>query len=125
MVDRIVPGYPKDEIEDYNKQLDYEDNLIVAAETFFLWVIEGDDDLKERLPFHKTDLDVKIVTDMQPYRTRKVRILNGAHTAMVPFAILYGNTTVKESVDNPFTGEFINKVVFDEINDTLKMDMDK
>src|SRR5690606_14696185 len=103
LVDRIVPGYPKDEIESYNGQLDYHDNLIVAAEAFFLWVIEGGDDLRAKLPFHKTDLDVKIVADMQPYRTRKVRILNGAHTAMVPFSILYGNTTVKQSVDNAFT----------------------
>ena len=125
LVDRIVPGYPKDEIEDYNKQLDYQDNLIVAAETFFLWVIEGGDDLKEKLPFHKTDLEVKIVADMQPYRTRKVRILNGAHTAMVPFSFLYGNKTVKESVDNTFVGDFINKAVFDEIIDTLKMDLDE
>jgi tagaturonate reductase len=122
LVDRIVPGYPKDEIEDYNTQLDYQDNLIVAAEAFFLWVIEGGDDLKAKLPFSKTNLDVKIVDDMQPYRTRKVRILNGAHTAMVPFSILYGNKTVKQSVDNAFTGEFINKVVFNEIIDTLEMD---
>ncbi|HSQ47968.1 MAG TPA: tagaturonate reductase [Lutibacter sp.] len=125
LVDRIVPGYPKDEIEAYNKQLDYQDNLIVAAETFFLWVIEGGDDLKEKLPFHKTDLEVKIVADMQPYRTRKVRILNGAHTAMVPFSILYGNKTVKESVDNVFVGDFINKAVFNEIIDTLNMDLDE
>lgn len=125
LVDRIVPGYPKDEIEDYNKQLDYTDNLIVAAETFFLWVIEGDDVLKAKLPFHKTDLDVKIVEDMQPYRTRKVRILNGAHTAMVPFSILYGNATVKETVENKFTGPFINKAIFDEINETLDMDRDE
>lgn len=122
LVDRIVPGYPKDEIEAYNTQLDYSDNLIVAAEAFFLWVIEGGDELKKKLPFHKIDLDVKIVSDMQPYRTRKVRILNGAHTAMVPFSILYGNSTVKETVDNTFTSSFINDVVFNEINDTLKMD---
>ena len=122
LVDRIVPGYPKDEIEAYNAQLDYSDNLIVAAEVFLLWVIEGGDDLKAKLPFHKTNLDVKIVDDMQPYRTRKVRILNGAHTAMVPFSLLYGNKTVKQSVDNEFTGPFINKAVFDEINDTLEMD---
>jgi tagaturonate reductase len=125
LVDRIVPGYPKDEIESYNSQLDYQDNLIVAAETFFLWVIEGGEDLKEKLPFHKTDLDVKIVSDMQPYRTRKVRILNGAHTAMVPFSLLYGNTTVKETVDNSFTGSFINTAIFNEINETLKMDRDE
>ncbi len=122
LVDRIVPGYPKDEIEDYNAQLEYKDNLIVAAETFLLWVIEGDDKLKEKLPFHKTDLDVKIVKDMQPYRTRKVRILNGAHTAMVPVSLLYGNSTVKETVDNKFTGSFVNKAIFDEINDILPMD---
>lgn len=122
LVDRIVPGYPKDEIVDYNAQLDYKDNLIVAAETFLLWVIEGDDKLKAKLPFHKTDLDVKIVADMQPYRTRKVRILNGAHTAMVPFSLLYGNTTVKETVDNKFTGNFVNRAIFDEVNDILPMD---
>ncbi|MFG6687277.1 tagaturonate reductase [Mariniflexile sp. HNIBRBA6329] len=125
LVDRIVPGYPKDEIEAYNAQLDYSDNLIVAAEVFLLWVIEGGDDLKAKLPFHKTSLDVKIVDDMQPYRTRKVRILNGAHTAMVPFSLLYGNKTVKQSVDNEFTGPFIHKAVFDEINDTLEMDREE
>lgn len=122
LVDRIVPGYPKDQIEEYNAQLDYKDDLIVSAETFFLWVIEGDDKLKAKLPFDKTDLDVKIISDMQPYRTRKVRILNGAHTAMVPFSLLYGNETVKETVDNPFTGDFINKALFEEINETLNMD---
>ncbi|WP_339714870.1 tagaturonate reductase [uncultured Kriegella sp.] len=122
LVDRIVPGYPRDQIEEYNKQLDYEDNLIVSAETFFLWVIEGGADLKRKLPFDKTDLDVKIVDNMQPYRTRKVRILNGAHTAMVPFSLLYGNETVKESVDTNFTGTFIRSAVFDEIIPTLDMD---
>ena len=122
LVDRIVPGYPKDEIEAYNTQLDYSDNLIVSAETFFLWVIEGGEDLKKKLPFHKTDLDVKIVKDMQPFRTRKVRILNGAHTAMVPFSILYGNDTVKETVVENFTGPFIRSLVFDEIIPTLDME---
>ncbi|APZ45422.1 altronate oxidoreductase [Polaribacter reichenbachii] len=125
LVDRIVPGYPRAEIDAYNAQLDYSDNLIVAAEAFLLWVIEGGDDLKAKLPFDKTSLDVKIVDDMQPFRTRKVRILNGAHTAMVPFSILYGNTTVKESVDNDFTGPFIQKAVFEEISDTLNMDKDE
>jgi tagaturonate reductase len=122
LVDRIVPGYPKDQIEEYNSQLDYKDDLIVSAESFFLWVIEGDEQLKAKLPFEKTGLDVKIVADMQPYRTRKVRILNGAHTAMVPFSMLYGNESVKETVDNAFTGAFVNKAVFEEINETLNMD---
>ena len=59
---------------------------------------------------------------MQPYRTRKVRILNGAHTTMVPFSILYGNDTVKETIDTNFTGDFIKKAVFEEIIATLNMD---
>ena len=121
LVDRIVPGYPKDQIEKYNAQLDYHDDLIVTAEPFFLWVIEGDESLKEKLPFDKTDLNVKIVDDLQPFRTRKVRILNGAHTAMVPFSLLYGNTTVKETIENDFTGNFIKETVFDEIIETLDL----
>ncbi|MBC6997345.1 tagaturonate reductase [Cytophaga sp. FL35] len=125
LVDRIVPGYPKDQIEEYNSQLAYKDNLIVSAETFFLWVIEGGEDLKSKLPFGKTDLDVKIVDDMQPFRTRKVRILNGAHTAMVPFSLLYGNETVKESVDEAFTGPFIQSAVFKEIIPTLDMEKEE
>lgn len=125
LVDRIVPGYPKDGIGEYNKQLDYKDNLIVSAEIFFLWVIEGNHKLKEKLPFHKTNLDVKMVSDMQPFRTRKVRILNGAHTAMVPFSLLYGNETVKETVDETFTGPFIRSLVFDEIIPTLDMEKEE
>lgn len=122
LVDRIVPGYPKDDIESYNSEIDYQDNLIVTAESFFLWVIEGDEVLKAKLPFHKTGLNVKIVKDMQPYRTRKVRILNGAHTSMVPFSLLFGNETVKETVDHYFTGDFVTMSIFDEINAVLPLE---
>lgn len=121
LVDRIVPGYPRNEIEEYNSKLNYQDNLIVTAEPFFLWVIEGNDTLREKLPFHKTGLNVKIVDDMQPFRTLKVRILNGAHTAMVPFSLLHGNETVKQTVDGDFTGKFVDNVI-NEIKGTLPMD---
>ncbi|MDP5230689.1 MAG: tagaturonate reductase [Cellulophaga sp.] len=122
LVDRIVPGYPNHDMDQYHTQLPYKDHLIVTAESFLLWVIEGGDALKAKLPFDKTHLDVKIVDDLQPYRTRKVRILNGAHTAMVPLSLLYGNTTVKQTIDHKFTGEVIHKAVFEEIIDTLEMD---
>ena len=125
LVDRIVPGYPRNEIEEYNAKIDYQDHILVTAEPFFLWVIEGDEKLKQKLPFHKTNLDVKIVKDMQPYRTRKVRILNGAHTAMVPLSIMYGNETVKQTLDDAFTGDFVSKIIFDEINPTLDMDKEE
>ena len=121
LVDRIVPGYPKDDIDAYQSQLAYKDNLIVSAETFLLWVIEGDAQLKLKIPFDKIDENVLVVEDMQPYRTRKVRILNGAHTTMVPFSLLYGNETVKETVDDAFTGKFVRDAVFKEINPTLDL----
>jgi len=62
-----------------------------------------------------------VVEDMQPYRTRKVRILNGAHTTMVPFSILFGNETVKETVDHEFTGAFVKDAIFKEIIPTLSL----
>jgi tagaturonate reductase len=121
LVDRIVPGYPRAEIDDYNSKLDYQDNLIVAAEPFFLWAIEGGEALKQKLPFHKTNLNVKIVDDIRPFKMIKVRILNGAHTAMVPMSLLYGNTVVMETVNGDFTGKFVNSVI-GEISETLEMD---
>ncbi len=122
LVDRIVPGYPKNEAEQLNAGFGYEDKLIVSAEAFFLWVIEGDDALKQKLPFNKTNLNVKFVDSIQPYRNRKVRILNGIHTAMVPFCYLHGLRTVKESIDDSSTGAFIQKTVFEEIIPSVDMD---
>ena len=121
LVDRIVPGYPRAEIEEYNSKLDYQDNLIVAAEPFFLWAIEGGEDLKAKLPFDKTDLNVKIVDDIRPFKMIKVRILNGAHTAMVPVSLLFGNKLVMETVNGSFTGPFVDNVIA-EISETLPMD---
>ncbi|GEM55366.1 altronate oxidoreductase [Flavobacterium branchiophilum] len=121
LVDRIVPGYPRAEIEEYNSKLAYQDSLIVAAEPFFLWAIEGGADLKAKLPFDKTDLNVKIVDDIRPFKMIKVRILNGAHTAMVPVSLLFGNELVMETVNGDFTGPFVDKVIA-EISETLPMD---
>lgn len=121
LVDRIVPGYPRAEIEEYNSKLEYQDNLIVAAEPFFLWAIEGGDALKEKLPFYKTNLNVKIVDDIRPFKMIKVRILNGAHTAMVPFSLLHGNKLVMETVNGDFSGKFVNSVI-GEISESLDMD---
>lgn len=121
LVDRIVPGYPSDDIEEYEQQLEFKDQLIVSSEVFLLWVIEGDEKLKQLIPFDKIKEDVQIVEDLQPFRTRKVRILNGAHTVMVPFSILYGNETVTETMDNNFTGNFVRQAVFEEINESLDL----
>lgn len=121
LVDRIVPGYPKENADELKAKIGFDDQLMVAAEVFHLWVIEGDDELNRKLPFRESGLNVKIVDDITPYRDRKVKILNGSHTAMVPMSYLYGNRTVQETVENPFTKKFVEAVVFEEILPSVKL----
>ncbi len=122
LVDRVVTGYPKDEIETITKSLGYEDSLVDTGELFHLWVIEGPKAISERLPFHKLGLDVVWTNDMAPYRTRKVRILNGAHTSSVPAAFLYGLDTVGEMMDDEVMGKFVRQIIFDEIMPSIDLD---
>lgn len=122
LVDRIVPGYPKDDAESYEDQLDYEDQMMVVSETFLLFVIQEAGNLNDRIPFNKINEQILVVDDIQPYRLRKVRILNGGHTLMLAPAILSGKETVKESVDDQFIGKFLKDVIFNEVNPTLGLD---
>jgi tagaturonate reductase len=115
LVDRIVPGYPKDEHDKITERLGYEDKIIVAAELFHLWVIQGDENIKDEIPFADAGLNVIWTDDIQPYRTLKVRILNGAHTTLTIPSFLAGNDTVKESVDDKIIGKFIEEAIFKEI----------
>ena len=115
LVDRIVPGFPSAEADVLYEQLGYKDPLLVAAEPFLLWVIEGPAAIAEELPLHKAGLDVVWTTDLQPYRTRKVRILNGAHTASSLAAFCAGLDTVQSMTEDPVVSKFLNKVMFDEI----------
>ncbi len=125
LVDRIVPGFPKDEIDIIQKDLGYIDNFIVAAEPFNFWAIEGPIWIKEYLPFDKLNLNVIWTADVTPYKTRKVRILNGAHTSSVLAAYLCGFSTVKEMVENDVFNVFLNKTLFDEIIPTLNLPEDE
>ncbi|MBN8575393.1 MAG: tagaturonate reductase [Cytophagales bacterium] len=125
LVDRIVPGFPKDTINEVQQEIGYSDNLVVTAEPFHLWVIEAPEAVREFFPADKAGLQVKFVPDLTPYRTRKVRILNGAHTALVPVAYLHGLRTVKDSVDDTDTGKFIREAIFNEILPTLELPADE
>lgn len=125
LVDRIVPGFPKDEIADIQKELGFDDKLVVMAEPFHLWVIEAPSHAGERFPADKAGLDVKFVSDQAPYRTRKVRILNGAHTALVPVAYLAGLRTVRESIDDASVGKYIREAIHQEIIPTLDLPIEE
>jgi len=115
LVDRIVTGYPKDNILEYQEEVGYKDNLIVTAEHYHLWVIEKGDNQKLEQIFADSGLNVLLVDNLQPYRIRKVRVLNGAHTSMVPVGLLNGNVTVRQTVEETFTKDFVNQVIYDEI----------
>jgi len=121
LVDRIVPGYPRERIAEITEELGYEDKQVVEGEHFHLWVIEAPEELQKELPFPSLGLDVLYVKDITPYRTRKVRILNGAHTALVPVAYLYGIDTVREAVEHPVVGKFLKDEISEEIVPTLDL----
>ncbi|HYE82321.1 MAG TPA: tagaturonate reductase [Clostridia bacterium] len=121
LVDRIVTGYPRDEAEKITEELGYKDNLLDTAEIFHLWVIEGDKRFADELPLAHAGLNVIWTDDMAPYRTRKVRILNGAHTMTVLAAYLYGLDTVKECMDDGLISAFMKKGIFEEIIPTLDL----
>lgn len=121
LVDRIVPGYPRERIAEITSELGYEDKQVVEGEPFHLWVIEGSEQLQKELPFPSIGLDVLYVKDITPYRTRKVRILNGAHTSLVPVAYLYGLDTVRESVEHPVVGKYLKDTISEEIIPTLDL----
>ena len=122
LVDRINTGYPKGE----ELSLGYEDKMLNTSEFFHLWVIETEHDIDKELPFSSANLNVIITRDkLEMYRTRKVRILNGAHTSLVPYALLSGFDTVKSCIDNEGMREHVRKCVFDEIIPTLDLPKDE
>lgn len=117
LVDRIVTGYPKDEKIDVG----YVDNMLNTSELFHLWVIEGPDSITEEFPFDKAGLNIIVTDNLERYRTRKVRILNGAHTSMIPYAMLEGIETVGDCMEDANMSAFVKKCVYDEIIPTLDL----
>jgi tagaturonate reductase len=117
LVDRIVTGYPRGE----NIELGYEDNMLNTSELFHLWVIEGPQQVGVEFPFAKTGLNVILTDNMTPYRTRKVRILNGSHTSMIPYAMLEGLETVGDCMADEKMSKFLRGCLFEEIIPTLDL----
>lgn len=123
LVDRIVTGYPKAEKEELEKELGYEDKFMTTGEYFYLFVIQGPEEiLKKELKLDKVNLNIKIVEDLKPYKKRKVGILNGAHTSMVPVAYLYGVDTVRDAMENSDIRSFVEKAIDEEIIPVLDLD---
>lgn len=115
LVDRIVTGYPRGYADKVCEELGYEDKLVDIGEPFALWVIESEKDISDELPLDKIGLPVVFTNNQKPYRERKVRVLNGAHTSSVLAGYLYGLDIVRDCMYDDIMGEFIRKVVNDEI----------
>lgn len=125
LVDRIVPGYPRAEAEKIQQKLGYADNLLDAAESFLFWAIEySDRSHEDELPTSKAGLNVVWTDDMTFYRTRKVRILNGAHTMSVLAAYQTGLDTVEQCMHSDLISTFMHKGLFEEIIPSMDGDKD-
>lgn len=126
LVDRIVPGRVRDpkEVAAMEEANGYHDELIDVGECFGVWIIEGPESLNDRLPFEKAGLHdfVQVVPDVTPYKKRKVRILNGAHTGFVPGAYLAGQEIVRDCMHNETIKGFMNKMLYEEVIPTLPLD---
>lgn len=115
LVDRIVPGFPKEDSARYQQENGYEDNLMDAAELFGFWAIEGDSALNDLLPFTRGGLPVLVTPDISFYKRRKVCILNGGHTSMTCAALLSGVETVGQCMEDEDISRFLHHAVYDEI----------
>ena len=124
LVDRIVPGRIRDpkEVEELTKEHGYDDPLLDVGEVFGVWYIEGPEWLEEKLPFKASGLNVHVVPDVAPYKKRKVRILNGAHTGFVLGAYLAGQDIVRDCMHNDTIRGFMNKMLYDEVIPCLPLD---
>lgn len=125
LVDRIVPGFPRKEIATIQDKLQYEDNLVVQAEIFHLWVIEAPQKIAEEFPADKAGLNVLFVSSEEPYHERKVTLLNGPHTVLSPVAYLSGIDIVRNACQHKMVGKYIRKVMYDELLKTLNLPEDE
>ena len=126
LVDRIVTGYPRaTEAEEWEK-LGYEDCIMVTGEPFALWVIEAEKDIRKELPLDQamadmSGMDVIFTDNQKPYKQRKVRILNGAHTSFVLAAYLAGKDIVRDSMQDEDIRNFMLKTIYEEVIPTLSL----
>lgn len=125
LVDRIVTGYPRDEVAELEAGLGYHDGFLDTAEHFYLFVIQGPKSLAAELRLDKYPLNVLIVDDIKPYKERKVAILNGAHTALVPVAYQAGLDTVGEAMNDAEICAFVEKAIYEEIIPVLDLPRDE
>lgn len=128
LVDTIVPGRIRDAAENarLSEERGYEDAFADVREVFEMWGIQGSPELADKLPFAHAGLgeSVFVVDDVTPYKKRKVRILNGAHTGFVPGAWLAGFNIVRDCMHDETVNSFMEKFLQQEVIPTLDAELD-
>lgn len=130
LVDRIVPGFPRKDIEIIQQKIGYADQMVVQAESFHLWVIETapnlpQEELAREFPADKAGLHVVFTHDESPYHERKVTLLNGPHTVLSPVAFLAGLNIVRDACQHEVIGPFVHRVMYEELLPTLNLPEDE
>ncbi len=120
LVDRIVPGFPSANEDEYFENLGYKDGALSMCEPYFLWAIEGDKELDNILPLNASGLNVQWLESLKDTQLLKVRILNGSHTLITPLSILKGFKQVDEVIENDEMKAFLNETLENEILPSLK-----
>lgn len=115
LVDRIVTGFPKDTIKSIQQELGSDDSMVVVGEYYHLWAIESDERTKAKLPFVDAGLNVLWLDELKTFRDKKVRVLNGAHTALVPVGLLFGYETVKQAFADKTIAHYIYQLIEKEV----------
>ncbi|NBB19998.1 tagaturonate reductase [Runella sp. CRIBMP] len=120
LVDRIVPGKPDAAtLAALQEKIGYEDALLTVAEPYLLWAIEGDERVKKALSFEQISENVIVDEDISYYRERKLRILNGSHSAAAPLGYLSGFDITFQCMNDPAMSKYYEKIIYDEIVPTL------
>jgi len=125
LVDRIVPGAPDTAVRQALAQkLGYEDRLLIIAESYLLWAIEGDEKVRALLTFHQADEGVVIAESIDEARELKLRLLNGTHTLSCGLAFLGGFHTVREAMDHPAASRFIGQLMLSELAPAIPISLE-
>lgn len=125
LVDRIVSGHPRDEATKARLTglIGEEDLLVSVGEPFGLWAVERKGDIAKYVAEGHHNIDVVLTNDIGYYKKRKVRVLNGSHTNLVPAGLVLGMETVYDCMKDEKLCTFVQDTLREEINPFVSDDL--
>ena len=126
LVDRIVSGYPRDEKtkSHITELLGETDDLVSVGEPFGLWAVENKGEIAKYIKDGVHNIEVVLTNDIKYYKKRKVRVLNGSHTNLVPAGLILGAETVYDCMKDEKLSAFVENTLREEINPFVSDDIE-